>query len=106
VHRRVTQSDLGQETVLEFDPDGAIDREVAVVRVDDENGHPIAALISYPCHPVVLSRRSYGISADFVAWTREMFEAVTGDRCLFLQGCAGNMNPIASMVDSDENNYE
>src|SRR2546425_3804409 len=60
VHRRVTQSDLGQETVLEFDPDGAVDREVAVVRVDDENGHPIAAMIRYPCHPVVLSRRSYG----------------------------------------------
>jgi len=97
---------MGKETLLEFDPDGAVDREVGVVRIDDEDHHPIAAIISYACHPVVLSRRSYAVSADFGGWTREMFEAVCSARGLSLQGCAGNMNPIVSMIDSDENNYE
>ena len=75
---------------------GITDREVGVLRVDDaENGTPIAVLLSYACHPVVLGP-NLEISADYVGYAVNFIEQTsgTGTVALFANGAQGDMNSI------------
>ncbi len=77
-------------------PDGITDREVGVLRVDDaENGKPIAVLLSYACHPVVLGP-NLEISADYVGYALNFIEQTlgAGSVALFANGAQGDMNSI------------
>ena len=77
-------------------PAGPVDREVGVVRVDSrENGQPIAVLMSYACHPVVLGP-NLEISADYVGYALSFVEQAlgTGSVALFANGAQGDMNAI------------
>jgi hypothetical protein len=77
-------------------PAGPVDHEVGVVRVDNaENRQPIAVLMSYPCHPVVLGP-NLEISADYVGYALQFVEQVlgAGTVALFANGAQGNMNAI------------
>lgn len=77
-------------------PQGITDREVGVIRVDDAtNGMPLAALLSYACHPVVLGP-NLEISADYVGYTVNFIEHTlgAGTVALFANGAQGDMNAI------------
>jgi neutral ceramidase len=77
-------------------PDGIHDRELGVLRVDDAlSGKPLAVLLSYACHPVVLGPNSE-ISADYVGYTLNFLERSlgAGALALFANGAQGDMNPI------------
>ncbi|MDQ3328921.1 MAG: neutral/alkaline non-lysosomal ceramidase N-terminal domain-containing protein [Chloroflexota bacterium] len=87
------------ETILGNNPDGPVDAEVGVLRVDDQDGVPLATLINYACHPVILGPGSTVVSADFVGRTREIVEAETGAPMLFLQGACGDINPMSGVTD-------
>ena len=52
-----------------------------------------ATLFSYACHPVVLGRDNYQISADFPGAAARCIEAATGGRALFVNGACGDVNP-------------
>jgi hypothetical protein len=75
-------------------PGGFVDREVIVVRIVDDEGRPIAALVNYACHGVCLGGRWRLISSDFPGALRQVVEEVTGAKALYLQGATGNMNPV------------
>jgi neutral ceramidase len=74
-------------------PEGLIDPEVVVVRVDDLDGRPLGAFSSYACHPTAAGGSCHGwVSADYVGvGCRQIEAALAGAPCLFLQGCAGNI---------------
>jgi neutral ceramidase len=77
-------------------PTGIHDREVGVLRVDDaQSGKPLAALLSYACHPVVLGP-NLEISADYVGYTVNFLEENLGPGtvALFANGAQGDMNAI------------
>jgi hypothetical protein len=77
-------------------PNGIADREVGVLRVDDaESGKPLAVLLSYACHPVVLGP-NLEISADYVGFAVNFVEQTlgTGTVVLFANGAQGDMNSI------------
>lgn len=76
-------------------PAGIHDREVGVLRVDDaQSGRPLAVLLSYACHPVVLGPNTE-ISADYVGYTVNFLEQnLPGAVALFANGAQGDMNPI------------
>ncbi len=101
VNRRERRPD--GTTVIGVNPSGPIDPEVGVIRIDGEDGRPIAVLLAYACHPVILGPLSYALSADFVGRAREVIEGASGARCLFLQGCAGDLNPIGGVTDRYDN---
>jgi hypothetical protein len=103
VNRREKRTD--GTTVIGVNPTGPIDREVGVIRLDDDAGRPIAVLVSYACHPVILGPLSYALSADFVGRTRVVVEAAIEAPCLFLQGCTGDLNPIGGVTDRYDNCY-
>ena len=91
VYRRETDRD--GEIFLGEVPDHPIDSSVGVLRVDDLDGHPIATLFSYGCHPVTVGPRSLVASPDFPGAARTLIENTTGGLSLFLQGCGGNIMP-------------
>ena len=47
-------------------PMGPVDPRVAVLRIDDKHGRPIAILVNHALHPVVFGVRGLSYSADFV----------------------------------------
>lgn len=81
--------------------DRAIDPPVQVLSFDGAQG-PVATLVTYPMHPVVLSASNTLVSADYVGPLREAMEAaLPGSVCLFAQGCAGDVNDDVHTAESD-----
>jgi hypothetical protein len=78
-------------------PDHPIDSSVGVVRVDDLDGNPIVTAFRYSCHPVTMGPLSAVVSSDFPGAARDVVERSLGGLALYLQGCAGNINPRAGM---------
>jgi hypothetical protein len=64
-----------------------------VVRIDSQEGRPLAALVNYTCHPIFAGAASRLISPDYPGPLRRTVERITGATCLFLQGATGNINP-------------
>ncbi|MCC6446660.1 MAG: hypothetical protein IT210_24815 [Armatimonadetes bacterium] len=79
--------------VLGHNPEGVIDREVGVVRLDTPEGEPVAALVNFACHPVAQGWNTREVSADIPGQMRKVMESLTGTACLYLQGGCGNINP-------------
>jgi neutral ceramidase len=111
-NRRVIQSDgsvkmlwrnsTGQQT-------GMIDPTVGVIRVDNQQGQPLAILVNYACHPVVFGPDNLRYSADFPGALARLVEAsfdgIAAQRPLtfFLQGAPGDINPLLDKTPLAEN---
>ena len=92
INRRLTPPD--GVTVIAANPDGPVDPEVGVLRVDTAEGQPLAVVVNHACHPVVLGEGSNVISADWPGAMRRVVEQATGATCLFIQGACGDINPL------------
>lgn len=76
-------------------PNGLVDPTVAVLRIDDAAGSPLAVLVNYACHPVIYAPDNKLYSADFPGVMTGFVQKAMGDKplCFYLQGGAGNINP-------------
>src|SRR6185295_15206479 len=79
------------------DPKGVCDHSVGVFRVDKLDGTPLAVAFRYSCHTVTLGPRTNLISPDYPGAARAVIERSMGCPSLFLQGCAGNVNPATGI---------
>jgi hypothetical protein len=76
-------------------PAGPIDPEVGVVRIDNQEGNPIAFLINFTNHAAILTGDNLLISADYPGYTTGMVEQIyPGTIALFTNGAEGNVNHI------------
>ena len=77
-------------------PYGPVDPTVGVLRVTDAQGTVRAVLVNYACHPIVLGPPNRKLSADYPGAMRNEVEAKLGGNvvCFFLQGAAGEINPL------------
>jgi len=73
-------------------PDGPLDTALPVVKLERTDGSPFALVVSYACHPVVLSTENRSLSADYPGVVREWLEADTGATVLFATSCAGDVD--------------
>lgn len=78
---------------VEHEPTSPVDKEFVVVRFDREDGSPLAVLLHYACHPVVLGPDNLEYSADFVGEACRIVDEKLKSTCLYLQGGCGNINP-------------
>ena len=75
-------------------PTSPVDPTVMVLRIDGEDRKPIAVVVNYACHAVVLGPENLQYSADWPGEMKRTVEAANpGAVCLFVQGAAGNINP-------------
>lgn len=75
-------------------PDGPVDHEVMVLRVDDPQGNVRAIVFGYACHCTTLDGNWYRLSGDWAGYAQEYLErAHPGATALFVTGCGGDANP-------------
>ncbi len=93
---------------LGANPEGSIDNEVGVLRIDKMSGQPKAVFINYACHGTSLGGRNNTISPE---WNGHMLEYVEkmipGVMGIFAQGAAGDINPrFVGGLDGCKDNLE
>jgi hypothetical protein len=79
-------------------PDGPLDPEVGVIRVDSaETGKPMAVLINFAAHPTVIGARNFEFSSDFAGYARRAVERLVGGEmmAIFANGAQGTIAPRA-----------
>ncbi|MBT6144884.1 MAG: hypothetical protein HOH74_05605, partial [Gemmatimonadetes bacterium] len=80
---------------------GPTDPEVGVLCLDDLSGQPVAVLVNYACHAVVLGSGNSRITADFPGYAMAYLERqLPGTVALFLQGGAGDLDPRIDVQNS------
>ena len=83
-----------------------VDYSLAVLRVETPAAEPIANLVNFACHPVVLGPENLEISADYVGVLTKRVEEALGGQCMFLQGAAGDINPFWDKTPPSEGAFE
>jgi hypothetical protein len=74
---------------------GPVDPEIGVLRLDRKDGRTLAVVYNFACHPIQ-GVPSGGNTADVIGFASQVIEdnMSPGTIALFLQGCAGDVNPI------------
>lgn len=74
---------------------GPVDPEIGILRLDRQNGQTLAVVYNFACHPIQ-GVPNGGNTADLVGFASKVIEGNLNDdtMALFLQGCAGDINPV------------
>ena len=87
-------------------PTAPLDESVGVLAVDGADGEPIATLVNFAVHPVILGPENMLLSADYPG----AMAALLADRGvglpMFLQGAAGDINPFWDKTPPEEGGFE
>lgn len=73
---------------------GPVDPQIGLLRFDRLDGRTLAVVYNFACHPI-LGVPGGGITADITGFASTLIEEHLGHDAiaLFLQGCAGDINP-------------
>ncbi len=94
-----SEVDMRRAYALPADKDvaavGPIDPQVGVLRLDRQDGRPLAVLYNFACHPI-MGVPGGGNTADFPGFASRVVEDFLGHGAMafFVQGCAGDINPV------------
>lgn len=89
--------DIDGKASLGLNPDGVVDRRIGLLRIEKEDGSPLALIANYPMHGTVLGGENLEISGDAPGIVSEYVEQQCGVPVLFINGAAGNLAPIYSV---------
>lgn len=88
--------DVDGKVSLGLNPDGPMDRQIGLLRLERADGTPIAAVANYAMHGTVMSGANLEISGDGPGVAAAYVEEKIGAPVLYVNGAAGNMAPIYS----------
>jgi hypothetical protein len=69
------------------------DPMLAVIRLDDLEGRPIAVIANFAAHPVTMDGAVLKFSADYPGTLQRRVETALETNCVFMQGASGDMSP-------------
>lgn len=73
-------------------PDGPVDHDVPVLRIESADGTLMALLFGYACHNTTLGFQK--LCGDYAGFAQQDLEAsLPGVTAMFLAGCGGDQNP-------------
>ncbi len=74
---------------------GPVDPQIGILRLDKKNGQTLAVVYNFACHPIQ-GVPNGGNTADLTGFASKVIEENLSDGtiALFLQGCAGDINPV------------
>lgn len=72
--------------------------DVAIIKVTEIDGTPIAVLFNYPIHPTIMKAKNRLFSADFVGYARNHLQAMMGSNVqpIYFNGAQAEIVPAAS----------
>jgi len=94
--------DVDGKASIGLNPDGAVDRRIGLIRLEKQNGRPLALIANYPIHGTVLGGDNVEISGDVTGVVSEYVEQKIDVPVLFINGAAGNLAPIYSVYPTPE----
>lgn len=68
------------------------DQQMAVLRLDDMNGKPIAVLINFTAHPTMIPAATLQFSADYVGAMKGEITKTINAPAIFMNGAAGDQS--------------
>jgi len=84
-------------------PDGPIEDRVRVLLADPgRTEEPVATLVNYACHSTVREHDNLEYSADWPGAMARSVERAIGGTAVYLQGAAGDVNPVWAAHDHTE----
>lgn len=95
VNRRQRRAD--GRTVLGVNPEGPVDRQLGVFRIERPDGTLIGLIANYAVHGTALGGKNQLISGDVPGFTAQYVERSTGVPLLFINGAEGNAAPLHSV---------
>eukprot|EP01104_Vermistella_antarctica_P016348 TRINITY_DN554_c7_g1_i1.p1 TRINITY_DN554_c7_g1~~TRINITY_DN554_c7_g1_i1.p1 ORF type:complete len:522 (-),score=121.45 TRINITY_DN554_c7_g1_i1:264-1829(-) len=84
---------------------GTIDPQVGVIRVDDAQGEPIATVWNFAIHGICYDSPNMNFSSDVMGSVCEFVEDNIGGVAMFVNGDAGDTNPVFSVSCNDGPNF-
>lgn len=96
VNRRMTAPD--GRAAVGLNPDGVSDATLSVVRLDGEDDRPVATIVHYACHPIILGPDNTFVTPEYPGIVKRVVEAAHGGHCLFVQGACGDVGPSELFV--------
>jgi len=79
---------------LGLNPDGPVDRQIGLIRLERPDGKPIALIANYAMHGTALGPRNTLYSGDAPGIVSAYVEEKLGAPMLYINGAAGNLAPI------------
>jgi len=89
--------DVDGKISLGLNPDGPVDRQIGLIRIERADGSLLALAANYAIHGTVLSGANTLISGDAPGMVAAYLEQALDAPVLFLNGAAGNAAPIYSV---------
>jgi len=86
--------DVDGRISLGLNPDGPVDRQIGLIRLERPDGSPIALIANYAMHGTALGPHNQLISGDAPGVVAAYVEAKLGVPMLYINGAAGNLAPI------------
>jgi len=92
VMNRRKKTDKGY--VIDVDPGGPVDRDVPVLRAEQEDGKLLAVLFAYACHNTTVGGDCYEFHGDYAGFaTASIEQKHPGAVAMFAMGCGSDANP-------------
>ena len=89
--------DVDGKISLGLNPDGPVDRQIGLIRLERPNGEVIGLAVNYALHGTVMGGQSLVISGDGPGVVAAYLEQKLGGNVVYLNGAAGNAAPIYSV---------
>jgi len=96
INRRMTAPD--GRAAVGLNPDGVSDPRVTVVRLDGDDDRPVATIVHYACHPIILGPDNRHVTPEYPGIVKRVVESAHGGHCLFVQGACGDVGPSELFV--------
>ena len=91
VNRRMTMPD--GRAAVGVNPEGASDPTLTVVRLDGDDDRPVATIVHYACHPIILGPDNTFVTPEYPGIVKRVVESALGGHCVFVQGACGDIGP-------------
>jgi hypothetical protein len=90
---------------LGLNPEGPVDRQFNLIRLDRPDGSAIALVVNYAMHGTVMSGQNVKISGDGPGTVVTYLEEKLGAPVLYVNGAAGDIAPIYSVYPNPQSGH-
>jgi hypothetical protein len=90
---------------LGLNPDGPVDRQIGLLRLEKADGSLLALVANYAMHGTVLGGENKIISGDAPGIVADYVEEQLGAPMLYINGAAGNLAPIYTVYPDFESGH-